>query len=135
MVFLHCAGGIPLTVSADHVAPASAVCDSANDCVPQPAPTDPSGASQPSWSSMKDRSVMGVSSGGFSSCQVSPRSVDRKSRLFATSAQTPFPEGALSCATFGNGMRLGDAVGAALVGAAVGLDVGVGLAAVSVADA
>ena len=56
------------------------------------------------------------------SCHVSPRSVERKSRLPATSAQTTFAEGALSCAVFGIGIGVAEgpvAVDAAAVGAAV----------------
>jgi hypothetical protein len=92
---------------------------------------------------MKDRSVMGVSAGGLCSCHVSPRSLDRNNREFATSAQTTVADGALSCATFGSGMRVADAnadvvaVGAGVVAAAVGVgvEVGVGLAAATLAEA
>src|SRR3981189_2407286 len=87
---------------------------------------------------MNENNGFAACGGSGRSCQVSPRSVLRKSRVFATSAQITVPEGALIWATFGSGISVGDAVGAAVaaVGAAVvgaDVDVGVGLATATVA--
>jgi hypothetical protein len=68
--------------------------------------------------------------GSDRSAQVSPRSVERKSRVPAMSAHTTVPDGALSCATLGNGIGVddGELVGAEVVATAVGDGVGEGAA-------
>ena len=51
------------------------------------------------------------SSAAERSCQVSPRSVERNSRLPATSAHTTFAAGALSSAVFGIGIGVAEETG------------------------
>src|SRR5258708_33462479 len=67
------------------------------------------------------------------SAHVSPRSVERKSRVPATNAHTTVALGAERSVKLGRGMRVGVGDGA-VVRVAVGAGVGVGLAAATVAD-
>src|SRR5438552_38446 len=67
------------------------------------------------------------------SVHVSPRSVERKSRVPATNAHTTVPLGAERSAKLGSGITVGVADGAS-VRVAVGTCVGVGLAAARLAD-
>src|SRR5437667_7723967 len=71
--------------------------------------------------------------GSGRSVHVSPRSVERKSRVPATKAHTTVPLGAERSVKLGSGMRVGvgDSAG---VRVAVGTGVGVGVAAATVAD-
>src|SRR5258708_39568460 len=67
------------------------------------------------------------------SAHVSPRSVERKSRVPATKAHTTVPLGAERSAKLGSGMRAGVGDGA-VVRVAVGAGGGVGLAAATGAE-
>jgi hypothetical protein len=98
----------------------------------------PGVASQPSLSLMKAISRLGPSgsSAADRSCQVSPRSVERKSRLPATSAHTTFAEGALSWAVLGSVIGVAETVGEGageVVGARVALAEGGAVVGVEVA--
>ena len=76
-------------------------------------PGGPGVASQPSLSPMKAISRLEPTGSNATkcSCQVSARSVERKSRAPATSAHTTLADGALSCAKLGSAIGVAETVG------------------------
>ena len=84
--FLHWPVEMPVAWSDGQVVPPSVVCEIAIDWLWHCVPGEPVCASHPSWSSMKAISGLTGCAGSGRSCQVSPRSVLRKSRVPATSA-------------------------------------------------
>src|SRR5437867_9902011 len=81
-------------------------------------PGEPGVASQPSLSPMKAISRLEPTGSNATkcSCQVSARSVERKSRAPATSAHSTLADGALSCATLGSAIGVDDTVGEGAAG-------------------
>src|SRR5256885_11793052 len=67
-------------------------------------PPGPLRETQPTWSSTNDRSVKNSPVGSDCSCQVVPRSVERKRYWFATRAHTTLADGALNWADVGIGI-------------------------------
>src|SRR2546428_1050235 len=76
-------------------------------------PGGPGVASQPSLSPIKAISRLEPTGSNATkcSCQVSARSVERKSRAPATSAHTTLADGALSCAKLGSAIGVAETVG------------------------
>src|SRR5438445_142901 len=97
---------------------------------PQSVPGSPEMSRKPSRS-LTNAKVSGPGTRGSArSSHASPRSVERKRRVPATSAHTSGPDGALSCANDGSAIGEGDGevvgvgAGAAVVATAVGKGVG-----------
>src|SRR5437867_7234174 len=84
-------------------------------------PGGPGVASQPSLSPMKAISRLEPTGSNATecSCQVSARSVERKSRAPATSDLTTLAHGALSCAKLGSAIGVDETVGEGAAGAVV----------------